>query len=92
MKKLLAVLAPFALALTACAITDGTTATGQTSAATGAQQLAMAAVKVGVQAKCVTEVENNSYWQTASQLLTQTQKQELQTEVCSCVAKKPPPQ
>lgn len=88
MKKLLAVLAPFALALTACATTDGTTATGQTSAATGAQQLAMAAVKVGVQAKCVTEVENNSYWKTASQLLTQTQKQELQTEVCGCVGEK----
>lgn len=88
MKKLLAVLAPFALALTACATTDGTTATGQTSPVTGAQQLAMVAVKVGVQAKCVTEVENNSYWQTASQLLTQTQKQELQTEVCGCVGEK----
>lgn len=89
MKKLIAVLAPLALALTACVTTEGTTtAAGQTSTATGAQQLAMAAVKVGVQAKCVTELENNGTWKTASQVLTQTQKQDFQTEVCGCVAEK----
>lgn len=89
MKKLIAVFAPLALALTACVTTEGTTPTaGQTSAATGAQQLAMAAVKVGVQAKCVTEIENNSTWKTASQVLSQAQKQNLQTEVCSCVSEK----
>lgn len=87
-KKLVAVLAPLALALTACVATDTTSTTGTTSTTVGAQQLAMAAVKVGVQAKCVTELENNAYWKTGSKLLTDAKKQELQTEVCSCVGEK----
>lgn len=85
MKKLIAVLAPLTLALTACVSTTGTT-TG--TAATTTNSLAMMAVKVGVQAKCVTELNNNTYWKTGSKLLTETQKQELQTEVCSCVGEK----
>ena len=87
MKKLVALFAPLTLALTACVATDSTSTTG-TSTAVGAQQLAMAAVKVGVQAKCVTELENNAYWKTGSKLLTDAKKQELQTEVCSCVGEK----
>lgn len=86
-KKLVAVLAPLTLVLTACAAT-GTTGTGTTTAATSANSLAMMAVKVGVQAKCVTELNNNTYWKTGSKLLTETQKSELQTEVCSCVGEK----
>lgn len=86
MKKLAAVLAPLTLVLSACA-TTGTTGTG-TSAATTTNSLAMMAVKVGVQAKCVTELNNNTYWKTASKVLTETQKSELQTEVCSCVGEK----
>lgn len=85
MKKLLAVLMPLTLALTACA--TGTTGTG-TSATTTTGGLAMMAVKVGIQAKCVTELNNNTYWKTGSKLLTETKKQELQTEVCSCVGEK----
>lgn len=87
MKKLVAVFAPLTLALTACVATDSTSTTA-TSTTVGAQQLAMAAVKVGVQAKCVTELENNTYWKTGSKLLTDAKKQELQTEVCSCVGEK----
>ena len=85
MKKLLAVLAPLVFALTACATVDGTT--GSTTANTG-NSLAMMAVKVGVQAKCVTEINNNTYWKTGSKLLTESKKQELETEVCSCVGEK----
>jgi len=81
-KKLAAVLAPMVLMLSACVTTDGTTGP------TAANGLALAAVKVGVQAKCVTEINNNTYWKTASKLMTQTQQSELQTEVCSCVADK----
>jgi hypothetical protein len=84
-KKLAAVLAPMAFVLTACVTTDGTTGS---TAATTANGLAMAAVKVGVQAKCVTEINNNTYWKTASKLMTETQQTELQNEVCSCVAEK----
>jgi hypothetical protein len=84
-KKLLAVLMPLTLALTACA--TGTTGTG-TSATPTTGNLAMMAVKVGVQAKCITELNNNSYWKTGSKLFTEAKKQELQTEVCSCVGDK----
>jgi hypothetical protein len=84
-KKLLAVLAPLVFALTACVTVDGTT--GSTTANTG-NSLAMMAVKVGVQAKCVTEINNNTYWKTGSKLLTESKKQELETEVCSCVGEK----
>lgn len=85
MKKLLAVLDPLVFALTACVTVDGTT--GSTTANTG-NSLAMMAVKVGVQAKCVTEINNNTYWKTGSKLLTESKKQELETEVCSCVGEK----
>lgn len=88
MKKLIAAIAPLALVLTACTTgtTTGTTATS-TPSSTGSS-LAMMAVKVGVQAKCVTELNNNTYWNTGSKLLTESKKSELQTEVCSCVGEK----
>lgn len=86
-KKLMAALIPMAFALTAC-VTD-TTGTASTGAATGlGNGLAMTAVKIGVQAKCASEISNNAYWKTGSKLLTETQATELQTEVCSCVADK----
>lgn len=84
MKKLAGVLAPMAFVLTACVTADGA---GSTAGNT-ANGLAMTAVKVGVQAKCVTEINNNTYWKTASKIMTETQQSELQTEVCSCVAEK----
>lgn len=86
MKKLIAAIVPLAFILTAC-VTD-TTGTASTGAASMGGGLAMAAVKIGVQAKCQTEINNNSYWKTGSKLLTETQASDLQTEVCSCVADK----
>lgn len=83
MKKLLLALAPLSLALTACV----TTPTNTTNTTNG-NSLAVAAIKVGVQAKCIVEVNNNSYWNSASKLLTAAQKQELQTQVCGCVGEK----
>lgn len=88
MKKLVAVLVPLSLVLTACAATGTTGGAGSTSGTASTNSLAMMAVKVGVQAKCVTELNNNSYWKTGSKLLTETQKTELQTEVCACVGEK----
>lgn len=84
MKKLLAVLIPLTLSLSACVTPDGTPTAG-TAAASG---IAMTALKVGVQAKCTTEINNNRYWQTGSKVLTSAKKQELETEVCSCVGEK----
>ena len=80
MKKLIALMLPMALALTACVTPDG--------APTAGTSLAMSAAKIGVQAKCVNEISNNSTWKTGSRLLSDAKKQEVQTEVCSCVADK----
>lgn len=87
MKKLIAALIPMAFALSACVTdTTGTAATGTTTGL--GNGLAMTAIKIGVQAKCASEINNNTYWKTGSKLLTETQATELQTEVCSCVADK----
>lgn len=70
MKKLAYVLAPLALLLSACAST-GTT---QPTAATTTQQLGGAALKIAINAKCVTELNNIPAWQTATKVMTSTQK------------------
>lgn len=86
MKKLIAAVVPMVLLLSACA--TGTTSTTPSSNAGVGTGLAMMAVKVGIQAKCVSEINNNTYWKTGSKLLTESKKNELQTEVCSCVGEK----
>lgn len=83
MKKLIAALAPLALILSACTTTGTTTGT-----TTATNTLAVSAVKIAVQAKCVTEIENNTYWKTGSKLLTETQQQSVKSEVCGCVGEK----
>ncbi|MDO5542636.1 MAG: hypothetical protein Q4F77_04925 [Acinetobacter sp.] len=88
MKKLLAVLAPIALVLSACTTTTGTT-TG-TTAPTATQQLGMAAIKIAINAKCVTELNNIPAWHTATRVMTPTQKQNVQAEICGCVSEKAP--
>ena len=89
MKKLLAVFAPIALSLSACTTTTGTT-TGTTTAPTATQQLGMAAIKVAINAKCVTELNNIPAWHTATRMMTTTQKQNVQAEICGCVSEKAP--
>lgn len=86
MKKLAYVLAPLALLLSSCAST-GTT---QPTAATTTQQLGGAALKIAINAKCVTELNNIPAWQTATKVMTSTQKQNIQTEICGCVSEKAP--
>ena len=85
MKKLLAVLAPIALALSAC-----TTTTGTTTAPPATQQLGMTAIKIAINAKCVTELNNIPAWHTATRVMTTTQKQNVQAEICGCVSEKAP--
>lgn len=80
-------LAPVVLALTACATTTGT---GTTSAQTTTQQLGVAALKVAVNAKCITEINNVSAWKTATKLMTAEQRESIQTNVCGCVSEKAP--
>ena len=86
-KKLFAVLVPMALVLSACATTDtiGTTSTPSTT-----QQLGAAALKIAVNAKCVTEINNLDVWNTATKLMTNAQKEEIESEICGCVSEKAP--
>jgi hypothetical protein len=89
MKKLMLALAPVVLALTACATTTGT-ATGAASAQTTTQQLGVAALKVAVNAKCITEINNVAAWKTATKYMTAEQRDSIQTNVCGCVSEKAP--
>ncbi|HAB41982.1 MAG TPA: hypothetical protein DCE70_00075 [Acinetobacter sp.] len=87
MKKLLAVVAPLTLVLSACVAPQGT---GTTTQASTGQQLGSAAIKIAINAKCVTELNNIPAWQTATRLMTETQKQNIQSEICGCVSEKAP--
>lgn len=87
MKKLIALLAPISLVLSACAtgtIENGTTASSTT------QQLGSAALKIAINAKCTTKLNNLAAWQTATKLMTTDQKNNIQTEICGCVSEKAP--
>ncbi|PWB13286.1 hypothetical protein DCO44_14865 [Acinetobacter sp. AM] len=85
MKKRLAALAPVILVLTACATTETATTTATTS-----QQVGMAAIKIAINSKCVTELNNTPAWKTATRLMTAEQKQNIQTDICGCVSEKAP--
>ncbi len=87
MKKLIAVLAPIALVLSACV--TGTTGTGSATSNT-TQQLGSAALKIAINAKCTTELSNLPAWQTATKMMTADQKTNIQTEICGCVSEKAP--
>lgn len=87
MKKLITMLMPLTLALTACVSTDSMNgATTQTAT----QQLGGVALKIAINAKCTTELNNIPAWQTATRLMTNTQKQDIQSEICGCVSEKAP--
>lgn len=86
MKKFLAILTPLALVLSACA----TGPTGTESTATTTQQLGSAAIKIAINAKCTTELNNLPAWKTATKLMTTDQKADIQTEICGCVSEKAP--
>ena len=90
MKKLLATLIPFTVVLTACVSNEATVATGSTTTPSPTQQLGTTALKIAINAKCTTELDNTPAWQTATRLMTETQKQNIQTEICGCVSDKAP--
>ena len=84
MKKLIAVLLPAVFALTACA----TSSTGTSGVTT--QQLGTAALKIAINAKCTTELNNLPAWQMATKVMTTEQKQNVQSNICGCVSEKAP--
>ena len=88
MKKLIALLLPLTLALTACVSTDSMNGTTSTQSAT--QQLDGVALKIAINAKCTTELNNIPAWKTATKLMSSTQKQDIQSEICGCVSEKAP--
>ena len=86
MKKLIAVLAPLALVLSACTTTDSTGSASPSMT----QTLGNAALKIAINAKCTTELNNLPGWKTATVLMTDTQKTNIQSEICGCVSEKAP--
>ncbi len=86
MKKLIAVLAPLALVLSACTTTDSI---GNTSPSL-TQTLGTAALQIAINSKCTTELNNLPAWKTATVLMTETQKTNIQSEICGCVSEKAP--
>ena len=87
MKKMIAVLAPLALILSACTATDMATTN---NTATTTQQLGTAALKIAINAKCTTELNNLPAWKTATRFMTADQKTDIQAEICGCVSEKAP--
>lgn len=74
------------LGLAGCA-TDGSM---NSTAGNTTEQLGMTALKIAVNAKCTSEINTIPAWQTASKLMTDEQKQNIQTQVCGCVSEKAP--
>ncbi|WP_089604931.1 hypothetical protein [Acinetobacter piscicola] len=86
MKKLAALVALTSLALTACVTTDST----GSAASTTTQQLGMVAIKVAINAKCTTELNSLPAWKTATRVMTDEQKTNVQGQICGCVSEKAP--
>ena len=84
---MIAVLAPLALVLSACTTTDMATAN---NTATTTQRLGTAALKIAINAKRTTELNNLPAWKTATKFMTADQKTDIQTEICGCVSEKAP--
>lgn len=87
MKKLLVVLTPLALVLSACATTDSANVS---NAGVTTQQLGTAALQIAINAKCTTELNNLPAWQTATKVMSAEQKSNIQGEICGCVSEKAP--
>lgn len=85
MKKHIIGLASLVLLLSACATTETATTPENTT-----QQLGMTALKIAINAKCTTELNNLPAWKAATQRMTEDQKANIQTEICGCVSEKAP--
>lgn len=86
MKKLAALVALSSFALTACVTTEST----GTAASNTTQQLGMVAIKVAINAKCTTELNSLPAWKTATRVMTDEQKTNVQGQICGCVSEKAP--
>ena len=86
MKKLITVLAPLALVLSACTTIDST----GNATPSMTQTLGTAALQIAINAKCTTELNNLPAWKTATSVMTDTQKTNIQSEICGCVSEKAP--
>lgn len=54
------------------------------------QQLGGVALKIAINAKCTTELNNLPAWKTATKVMTADQKNNVQSEICGCVSEKAP--
>ncbi|MCF8999909.1 hypothetical protein [Acinetobacter nectaris] len=91
MKKILLFVAPMALLLSACVTGGGTSVGTNTTTAEGmTQQLGMTALKIAIDAKCVSEMNKMPAWQVASKVMSSSQQQSVQSSTCGCVSDQAP--
>ncbi len=96
MKKIFGAAILAAVAMTGCATSTGTTGATTTAgdaAAIGvgtATNVGMAIFQQAVDAKCRTELNNQTIYKTATLVLTSDQKTALENNICGCVSEKAP--
>lgn len=96
MKKIFGAAILAAVAMTGCATSTGTTGAATTAgdaAAIGvgtATNVGMAIFQQAVDAKCRTELNNQTIYKTATLVLTSDQKTALENNICGCVSEKAP--
>jgi uncharacterized protein YceK len=84
-KKLLLAL-PVLFVLNGCVAPNTNTSTTPSTS----QQLGVTALKVAVNAKCMSEINTLPAWKTATRLMTTEQRENIQMDVCGCVSEKAP--
>ncbi len=92
MKKILTVttmLATFALA--GCTTTAGTNTTAGNAIGT-ANNIGMNVFKAAIDNQCRVEIEKQTTWRIASAVMTEQQKEAVQSKVCGCVSEQAPQQ
>lgn len=92
MKKILTVttmLATFALA--GCTTTAGTNTTAGNAIGT-ANNIGMNVFKAAIDNQCRVEIEKQTTWRIASAVMTEQQKEVVQSKVCGCVSEQAPQQ
>lgn len=88
MKPIISMALVGVLLVTGCATTDS----GDMASTAGgmANAVGMNMLKTAVDQKCRSELNNQPVYRTASMVMTQSQKQALENNICGCVSEKAP--
>lgn len=85
LKPTLLATAALTMALSGCTTTSGASTT-TTDAVSTASSLGMSVLQTAVDSKCHSELDDNQIWSVAKLALSETQQQNIEDNVCSCVS------